>query len=99
MKAQELKDLVKECINEESSKLTETLAQTLKKGQVYNWSGGATSTMPITYIGPRRENPEIQVGSSIGKGYIFQWEDGHYLELGPITIQANIGPEEIDEQV
>lgn len=70
----------------------------LEKGKEYMWTGGA-EPLKIKYIGIRAYNPDIKVGSSVGKGFIFQWVDnGKYLELGKQTIESDVDHIGIDEQ-
>lgn len=95
MKITELKALVSESFEEMMKEAMS--ARSLQKGKSYDWTMGAIP-LTITYVGPRSENPEIKVGSSVGKGYIFQWDhDGKYLELGPITIYQHVKEVEEDD--
>lgn len=96
MKLTELKALVSECV--ETVMQEAMSARSLQKGKSYEWTMGM-EPLTITYVGPRSENPEIKVGSSVGKGYIFQWDkDGKYMELGPITIYQHVKEIENDEE-
>lgn len=61
----------------------------LEPGKVYQWTGGA-EILDITYIGKADKHPEIKPGVSIGKGYIFQWNDQKYFELSFVSIQKNV---------
>lgn len=97
MKLNELRSLVDESYEEVLKEIASV--SSLVKGKLYNWTMGAIP-LTVRYIGKRTEFPEIKVGSSVGKGYIFQWEDGRYMEVGPITIFQHIReiePDEMDE--
>ena len=62
----------------------------LEKGKTYTWTGGA-EMLDIKYLGIKRDNQELPIGSSVGKGFVFQWvESGKYLELGPQTIAKDV---------
>lgn len=87
MNKQDLYALVQESLDEVLNEVT--FASSLVKNKEYRWTMGG-EPMDITYIGTRKENPDIKVGSSVGKGYIFQWDDGRYLEIGPITLRQNV---------
>jgi hypothetical protein len=77
--------------------IKETFASSLKPNSNYEYSGGA-ETAVLKYVGKRQDNPDIKVGSSMGKGHIFQWPDGKYFELGPISVMKYISKiEDSDE--
>lgn len=65
----------------------------LKHNQKYNYTGGA-EFFDLIYIGTRQEHPEIQVGSSQGKGFIFQFGDtpGRYMEFNAQAVKQYIEP-------
>lgn len=65
----------------------------LKKNEKYNYTGGA-EYFDVVYVGTRGENPEIKVGSSMGKGFIFQVGDtpGKYMEFNRQAVGEYIEP-------
>ena len=82
-------DYLKNNLNEEN-----TLAPNkLVPGTKYLYTGGA-EYMNVTYIGLANNHPELKAGSSMGKGFLFQWPDSKYFELGPLSIKKYIEPEE-----
>ena len=93
MNKQDLVNLVKETMEEVVNEVL--TGRSLQKGKKYDWTMGAGPNT-ITYIGIRRDFPDIKTGSSVGKGFIFQWEDGKYLEIGPVTLGQYV--EEIEDQ-
>ncbi len=70
--------------------------KSLVRGKMYTWTMGA-EYMPIKYIGMRAKFPKIEVGSSVGKGFIFQFADGSYIEIGISTIKKYVEETDIDE--
>ncbi len=68
----------------------------LEKGKTYVWTGGA-ELQDVVYLGKSWENPTIKAGSSVGKGFLFQWPDGSYFELGRGTIKEDIIEKEDEE--
>jgi hypothetical protein len=65
----------------------------LVPGSKYLYTGGA-EYMNVTSIGLANNHPELKAGSSMGKGFLFQWPDSKYFELGPLSIKKYIEPEE-----
>jgi hypothetical protein len=80
--ADELKDTLKE-----------NITSRLKPGNKYTYEGGAEEAI-LVYIGTSQDNPDIRVGSSMGKGHIFKWPDGKYFELGPMSVSKYISKSE-----
>jgi hypothetical protein len=79
------------------SELKEITSSRLIPNTKYEYTGGAETAI-LDYIGKREDNPDIKVGSSMGKGHIFQWPDGKYFELGPISVMKYISKiEDSDE--
>jgi hypothetical protein len=80
--------------------LKEMYSLSLKPNSSYEYSGGAETEI-LKYVGKRQDNPDIKVGSSMGKGHIFQWPDGKYFELGPISVMKYINKinNEEDEEI
>jgi len=80
--------------------LKEMFSSSLKPNSSYEYSGGAETEI-LKYVGKRQDNPDIKVGSSMGKGHIFQWPDGKYFELGPISVMKYINKidNEEDEEI
>jgi hypothetical protein len=76
--------------------IKEISASSLKPNSNYEYSGGAENTV-LKYVGKREDNPNIKAGSSMGKGHIFQWPDGKYFELGPISVMKYIEFSDTDE--
>lgn len=68
----------------------------LQKGETYTWTGGAEYTN-IFYIGKTSENPEVKIGSSMGKGLLFQWSDGKYFELSPNAVKKYVNIKDLEE--
>lgn len=67
----------------------------LKVGQVYEWTIGA-EPLQVKYLGKTKDNPNKKAGSSIGKGFLFEWVDepNKYVEVGLTSIPrvlANMG--------
>jgi hypothetical protein len=67
----------------------------LKVGQLYDWKIGA-EPLQVKYIGKTKDNPNKKAGSSIGKGFLFEWVDepNKYVEVGLTSIPrvlANAG--------
>lgn len=77
--------------------LQEVIASRLKPNTKYEYRGGAEVEV-LEYIGTRENNPDIKVGSSMGKGHIFKWPDGKYFELGPVSVMKYISKVEDSEQ-
>lgn len=83
-----VKSITKE-LNEENTLSPNKLVP----GTKYLYTGGA-EYMNVTYIGLANNHPELKAGSSMGKGFLFQWPDSKYFELGPLSIKKYIEPEE-----
>jgi hypothetical protein len=67
----------------------------LKVGQLYEWTIGA-EPLQVKYVGKTKDNPNKKAGSSIGKGFLFEWVDepNKYVEVGLTSIPrvlANMG--------
>lgn len=54
----------------------------LKVGETYEWTIGA-EPLKVKYIGLADENKDKKAGSSMGKGFLFEWvhDAGRYVEL------------------
>jgi hypothetical protein len=51
-------------------------------GERYEWTSGAEHA-EVTYVGLRRNHPEIQSGQKVGNGgYLFKFDDGKYVDVG-----------------
>ena len=62
----------------------------LKEGEFYTYTGGA-ETMKVKYIGRRENHKDLKVGSSMGKGFVFEWPEGDkFFELGHQSIKDYI---------
>lgn len=96
MNKQDLVKLVQETLEETMNEAVTALS--LKAGKQYNWTMGAGPNK-VTYIGTRSENPEIKAGSSVGTGFIFQFEDGKYLEVASPTIMKYIEELEPEDEI
>jgi len=68
----------------------------LEKGETYTWTRGAEYAN-IKYIGKTSENPEAKIGSSMGKGLLFQWSDGKYFELSPNAVRKYVNKKDLEE--
>ena len=79
------------------AKLKEGLsADKLVPDTEYTYTGGA-EYKEVDYVGTRRDNTDIEIDYSRGKGYIFKLhEKGIYFELGPIVVQKFIQPVDTD---
>lgn len=71
-------------------------ANDLIKNEFYEWTIGA-SYMTVQYIGRSKDFPEIKPSSSIGKGYLFQFSNGKYVELSKSEIERGTIDHEIQE--
>lgn len=81
-----------------SDSVDEMLVNKLKEGQKYLYTGGAEH-MEVTYIGRAEEHKDIKVGSSMGKGFVFEWPEGKkYFELGHKSVKEFIH-DEVSESV
>jgi hypothetical protein len=82
----------------DTEKLNESLNYSdLVKGNTYTYTGGA-EPLTVTYVGLTKNNPDKKAGSSMGKGFLFQWENGKYFELNNRTIREYIHEKDnIDE--
>lgn len=77
--------------------LNESLSYSdLEKGKEYVWNGGA-EYQTVTYIGLTKDNPDKKPGSSMGKGFLFQWDDGKYFELSNPSIRQYV--KEVEEEL
>lgn len=78
--------------------LTESLSYSdLVIGKEYNWLEGA-EPLKLKYIGLTKDYPEIKIGSSVGKGFLFQWENGSYMEMSNPTIRKSL-TDDLEESV
>jgi len=59
----------------------------LKVGETYEWTIGA-EPLKVKYLGLADENEDKKAGSSMGKGFLFEWvhDAGKYVELGRNSI-------------
>lgn len=75
-------------INEDGSGIQSP--KDLVKNKVYTWTGGA-EYQDITYIGLSIKHPDKKPGSSMGKGFLFEWTGtGKYMELSMNAIRENV---------
>jgi len=80
----------RETRNNDGEEINESLSYLdLVKGNTYTYTGGA-EPLTVTYIGLTKDNTDKKVGSSMGKGFLFQWEKGTYFELNNRTIREYI---------
>lgn len=85
-------------LNQFKKQLNESLSfSDLVIGKEYNWLEGA-EPLKLKYIGLTKDYPEIKIGSSVGKGFLFQWENGSYMEMSNPTIRKSL-TDDLEESV
>ena len=94
--ADNTQELVKEYMNKKGILKEGVSYAELQKGETYTWTGGAEYAN-IKYIGKTSENPEAKIGSSMGKGLLFQWSDGKYFELSPNAVRKYVNKKDLEE--
>jgi len=62
----------------------------------YVWLMGAEELL-ITFVGISKPSLLVKCSSSIGHGWVFQWPDGSFFEVGIHTIKHYIQEQPVNE--